>query len=135
MGKGSLTDHLTPHPLYPTLSHHYSPLFHDRIQHRDRFVPNRWLHRFRILATWYEAIMCPFLHLRRLTFPLPPSSQARRGTSTCYHGSSAFSSYLALFGLERRLIRVTSGLLATVLILVSGTGTMTMSELGPFTPL
>lgn len=56
---------------------------------------------------------------------LPPSppSQAQRGTSTCYHGSSAFSSYLASFGLERRRIRVISGLLATVLILVSGTRT------------
>jgi len=74
--------------------------------------------------------MCPFLHLRRLTSP--PSSQARRGSSTCYHGSSAFSSCLASFGLERRLIRVTSGLLATVLILVSGM--MTTSELGQFTP-
>jgi hypothetical protein len=50
-----------------------------------------------------------------------PPSQAQRGISTYYHGSSAFSSYLVSFGLARRLIRVTSGLLATALILVSET--------------
>jgi hypothetical protein len=60
-------------------------------------------------------LLCPLLSSRSLMlFP----SQARRGTSTCYHGSSAFSLYLGSSGLARRLIRVKSGLLATALIFV-----------------
>ena len=67
--------------------------------------------------------MCPsFTHAcspsPRRSFAL---SQARHGMSTCYHGSSVTSLYSASFGLERRLIRVANGLLATVVILVSGT--------------
>src|SRR6267142_110464 len=67
--------------------------------------------------------MCPsFSHAVSSSPPPPPLlSQPQRGTSSCYHGSSATSSYSASFGLGRRLIRVASGLLATVLILVSGT--------------
>ena len=65
-------------------------------------------------------LLCRLLSSRSLM--LSPS-QARRGTSTCYHGSPAFSLYLGSFGLARRLIRVTSGLLATALILVLETTT------------
>lgn len=64
--------------------------------------------------------VCPLV-LRHLRF-VP--HQVQRGSSTCCHGSLASSSCLGLSGLARRPIRVTSGLLATVLIRVS----LTMNE-------
>jgi hypothetical protein len=62
----------------------------------------------------------PGTRLSCLLFLYLKISQAQPGLSICCRGSLAFSSYLVLSGLARRLIRVTSGLLATALILASG---------------